>query len=162
MFSPALDMAAAVSRKKHRFRFDASSGVRGGERRVLTTPGRGALVMMASAHLPVAEESGSSGERIRSGARCWCSRFFTLLRRYFETKMESLNLLRLNNSARKDKMSGECWLAHVLITRAQPEMERSAGKRWSLLLAVIRSCWLFVPARLTQKLCELPAVILAR
>ena len=48
----AAAMLAVVSRRKHPLSAAASSGVSGGESRVLLAPGRGALIIIASAHAP--------------------------------------------------------------------------------------------------------------
>src|SRR5271170_3759608 len=58
---------ATVSRRKHALSADACSGDSGGLRRVFTLPGRGALAITVSAHLPANSAPGCDGSRIRKG-----------------------------------------------------------------------------------------------
>src|SRR5262249_13443110 len=63
----ALEIATAVSRRKHLFSSAASSGVSGGTNRVFTRPACGALVMTANAQRPCPPRSGRFGARTRNG-----------------------------------------------------------------------------------------------
>src|SRR6266480_3511291 len=58
-------MAVAVSRRKQMFSWAASSELRGGTRRVLTCPARGALVITASAQIFLPTVTLVAGSRRR-------------------------------------------------------------------------------------------------
>jgi hypothetical protein len=52
-------MFSVVSRRKHTFNAAACSRVRGGDKRVFTVPGRGALAMTVSAQTPALDSSSA-------------------------------------------------------------------------------------------------------
>src|SRR5438477_12985264 len=63
----ALEIAAAVSRRKHLFSSAASSGVNGGTNRVFSRPACGALVIIAQAQRRRGTWSLAVGSRKRNG-----------------------------------------------------------------------------------------------
>ena len=106
-------MAAPVSRRKQMLREAASSGVSGGVRRVLTCPGRGALVMTTNAQ------------------------FFTCLKKSFLDQPLSLIFIVLISADETGSVLKKRMLVKVLITFVAAADKESAeqddGVYWRLL-----------------------------